>query len=190
METPAPTALPDSLTRRTLLDVDVSALPVHDCDLLVIGSGIAGITAALDASRDMRVAIVTKGRLDETNTWYAQGGIAGAVGEADSVELHLADTLVVGQGLCDEAVVRAVVAEAPEALRALADAGMQFDRAEGGEPALAREGGHSLPRVLHSGDKTGAAIQQALTDELRASERVAIFEHRFLVDLVTEAGRC
>ena len=162
----------------------------HECDVLVVGSGIAGLTAALAASKTLRVALVTKGRLTETNTWYAQGGIAGAVGEADSVELHLADTLVVGQGLCDEAVVRAVVGEAPEALAGLRDYGVHFDLAEGGEVALAREGGHSLPRVLHSGDATGAAIQRALTDALRASERVEVFEQRFLVDLLTERERC
>ncbi len=97
---------------------------------------------------------------------------------------------MVGQGLCDEAVVRAVVGEAPEALAELRDYGVRFDLAEGGEVALAREGGHSLPRVLHSGDATGAAIQRALTDALRASERVAVFEQRFLVDLLTDDERC
>jgi L-aspartate oxidase len=182
--------LPAALARRFLLEFDTARCVTHECDVLVVGSGIAGLTAALAASKTCSVALVTKGRLTETNTWYAQGGIAGAVGEADSVELHLADTLVVGQGLCDEAVVRAVVGEAPEALAALREYGVRFDLAEGGEVALAREGGHSLPRVLHSGDATGAAIQQALTDALRASERVAVFEQRFLVDLLTECGRC
>ncbi len=178
------------MARRFLLDFDTAGCVAHECDVLVVGSGIAGLTAALAASETRSVALVTKGRLTETNTWYAQGGIAGAVGEADSVELHLADTLVVGQGLCDEAVVRAVVGEAPEALAGLRDYGVHFDLAEGGEVALAREGGHSLPRVLHSGDATGAAIQRALTDALRANERVAVFEQRFLVDLLTEDGRC
>jgi L-aspartate oxidase len=183
-------AQPGLLGRRFLLDFDTSDCVAHECDVLVIGSGIAGLTAALAASATCTVALVTKGRLTETNTWYAQGGIAGAVGEADSVELHLADTIVVGQGLCDEVVVRAVVGEAPEALAELREYGVHFDLAEGGEVALAREGGHSLPRVLHSGDATGAAIQRALTDALRASERVAVFEQRFLVDLLTEGGRC
>ena len=107
------------LDRRWLTSFDTAALAQHSFDVLVVGSGIAGLTAALHASRLGRVALVTKGALSDTNTWYAQGGIAGAVGEADSVELHLADTLVVGQGLCDEAVVRAVVAEAPDALAEL-----------------------------------------------------------------------
>jgi L-aspartate oxidase len=183
-------AQPGLLGRRFLLDFDTIDCIAHECDVLVVGSGIAGLTAALAASATRSVALVTKGRLTETNTWYAQGGIAGAVGEADSVELHLADTIVVGQGLCDENVVRAVVGEAPEALAELREYGVHFDLAEGGEVALAREGGHSLPRVLHSGDATGAAIQRALTDALRANQRVAVFEQRFLVDLLTEGGRC
>ena len=158
--------------------------------MLVIGSGIAGMVAALEASRTRTVSLITKSRLTETNTWYAQGGIAGAVGEADSVELHLADTLVVGAGLCDEEVVRAVVGEAPAALAGLQAAGMHFDLEEGGEIALAREGGHSLPRVLHSGDATGAAVQSALTQAVRASEKVVVFEQRFLIDLLTHGERC
>jgi L-aspartate oxidase len=186
----ADAAIARTFERRWLLGFDTARLAQHESDVLVIGSGIAGLTAALHASGSHSVALVTKARLAETNTWYAQGGIAGAVGEADSVELHLADTLVVGQGLCDEAVVRAVVAEAPEALAELQSFGMHFDMAEGGGIALAREGGHSLPRVLHSGDTTGAAVQDALTHTLRESERVSVFEQRFLVDLLTEDGRC
>lgn len=173
-----------------MLRFDTDACIAHECDVLVVGSGIAGLTAALAASRTKRVALVTKSVITETNTWYAQGGIAGAVGEADSVELHLADTLVVGQGLCDEDVVRAVVGEAPEALADLQDLGVGFDLEAGGEVALAREGGHSLPRVLHSGDATGAAIQGALTKTLRSASGVEVFEQRFLVDLVTAEGRC
>jgi L-aspartate oxidase len=175
---------------RSLLEADVESLPATTCDVLVIGSGIAGLTAALHCSRDRSVTLLTKGALEQTNTWYAQGGIAGAVGEADSVELHVADTLVVGQGLCDEAVVRAVVSEAPAALESLLGFGVRFDLAEGGGIALAREGGHSLPRVLHSGDTTGAAIQRALTATLLGRERIPVREHAFLVDLLTEDGRC
>ena len=182
--------LPDALGRRYLLRFDTQDCVAHECDVLVIGSGIAGLTAALAASRTRHVALVTKGVITETNTWYAQGGIAGAVGEADSVELHLADTLVVGQGLCDEEVVRAVVGEAPEALADLQRYGVEFDLGEGGEVALAREGGHSLPRVLHSGDATGAAIQGALTKALRSASGVDVFEKRFLVDLLTAGDRC
>jgi L-aspartate oxidase len=182
--------LPDALMTRYLLGFDTADCSEHTCDVLVVGSGIAGLTAALAASASHKVALVTKGVLTETNTWYAQGGIAGAVGEADSVELHLADTLVVGQGLCDEDVVRAVVGEAPEALAELQRFGVHFDLEAGGEVALAREGGHSLPRVLHSGDATGAAVQGALTKALRATDGIEVFEQRFLVDLLTAGDRC
>ncbi len=182
--------LPVELRRRYLLDFDTADCVAHECGVLVIGSGIAGLVAALAAARTHDVALITKSRLTEANTWYAQGGIAGAVGEADSVELHLADTMVVGQGLCDEDVVAVVVGEAPEALAQLQAAGMRFDLAEGGEVALAREGGHSLPRVLHSGDATGAAVQEALTRALRQAANVEVFEQRFLVDLLTDDGRC
>ena len=181
--------LPDALGRRYLLAFDTEGCVEHHCDVLVVGSGIAGLTAAIAGSRTRTVALVTKGVITETNTWYAQGGIAGAVGEADSVELHLADTLVVGQGLCDEDVVRAVVGEAPEALADLQELGVSFDLEAGGEVALAREGGHSLPRVLHSGDSTGAMIQSSLTKALRESA-VEVFEQRFLVDLLTAGDRC
>lgn len=164
---------------------------VSHSDVLVVGSGIAGLTAALHCSREHSVTLVTKAGVSESNTWYAQGGIAGAVGETDSIELHVADTLLVGQGLCDEAVVRAVVGEAPEALESLLGFGVRFDVAERGGVALALEGGHSLPRVLHFGDRTGAAIQQALTDTLLTRSRVPVVEHSFLVDLLTdESGRC
>lgn len=182
--------MPGLAGERWLVGFDTGRLPARRVDVLVVGSGIAGLTAALHASRDRSVALVTKGELAETNTWYAQGGIAGAVGEADSVELHLADTLVVGQGLCDEAVVRAVVGEAAQALRELRDLGVDFDRGADGTVALAREGGHSLPRVLHSGDATGAAVQGTLTATLRATDAVDVFEHRFLVDLLVDDDGC
>jgi L-aspartate oxidase len=190
---PAPSTrrLPDSLGRRYLLGFDTDELRQKRSDVLVIGSGMAGLTAALGAAGTGRtVNLVTKARITETNTWYAQGGIAGAVGEADSIELHLADTLVVGAGLCDEDVVRAVVGEAPLALRDLVAMGVDFDREESGAIDLHREGGHSLPRVLHSGDATGAEIQNALSARVRRAEGVSVFEERFLVDLLTAGERC
>ncbi len=183
-------ALPEALGRRYLLEFDTGELEQEHYDVLVVGSGIAGLTAALSLGPQRRVGLVTKARLNETATWYAQGGIAGAVGEADSVELHLADTLVVGQGLCDTDVVRAVVGEAADALTELAGFGVHFDAAEGGEPRLAREGGHSLPRVLHTGDATGASIQAALTAAVRAADHIETLEEHFLVDLLTAGDRC
>jgi len=190
----APTAhrrLPDTLGRRYLTDFDTDLLPQSRSDVLVIGSGMAGLTAALGAvATGRRVDLVTKSQVSDTNTWYAQGGIAGAVGEADSVDLHLADTLVVGAGLCDEDVVRAIVDEAGLALRDLAAMGVDFDHEASGAIDLHREGGHSLPRVLHSGDATGAEIQNTLSGRVRSAEGVTLFEEHFLVDLLTEGERC
>lgn len=187
---PRPGTLPASLGRRYLTEFDTDELAQHAADVLVIGSGIAGLTAALAAAQSATVALVTKARVSETATWYAQGGIAGAIGEADSVELHLADTLVVGQGLCDEDVVRAVVGEAPDALADLRALGVRFDMEPDGDIALAREGGHSLPRILHSGDATGAAVQNTLTQTVRNTRGLELFEERFLIDLLTAGDRC
>jgi L-aspartate oxidase len=182
--------LPEAVGRRYLAEFDTAELPQHDSDVLVIGSGIAGLMTALALGPERDVALVTKGRLSETGTWYAQGGIAGAIGEADSVELHLADTLVAGQGLCDEQVVRTVVGDAASALAELAAFGVRFDLAAEGVPSLAREGGHSLPRILHTGDATGASIQDALTGAVRKASHVHLAEEHFLVDLLTSEGRC
>jgi len=186
----AAAVLPASLGRRYLLAFDTDELPQDTYDVLVVGSGIAGLTTALSLSPDLRVGLVTKARLAETGTWYAQGGIAGAVGEADSVELHVADTLVAGQGICDAGVVSMVVREAAEALAGLESYGVRFDTEDGGEVALAREGGHTLPRVLHSGDATGAAIQGALIAAVLDASDVEVLEEHFLVDLLTAGDRC
>src|SRR5690349_11975578 len=120
-------------------------------DLLVIGSGIAGLTTALEAAaRGLRVLLVTKERLEQSNTWYAQGGIAAALGDDDTPEAHAADTLAAGAGLCDPAAVRVLVEEGPEAVRHLARLGVPFDR-HGPQLALTREAAHSQRRIVHAG---------------------------------------
>ena len=160
----------------------------QDCDVLVLGAGIAGMTAALDAARTGSVVLATKTDLGDGSTRYAQGGIAVAAGAGD-VDAHVADTLAAGAGLCDAAAVRAVVAAGPAALRALAARGVAFDRDGAGNPALCLEAAHSRPRVVHAGgDRTGAAVSAALAAAVRRSA-VAVHEDAFCADLLVEGGR-
>jgi L-aspartate oxidase len=164
-------------------------------DLLVLGSGIAGLTTALHAARtDMSVLVVTKGELSHSATRYAQGGVAAALAAPDSPDLHLADTLVAGAGLCDTDAVRVLVDEGPKRVRELAAVGAVFDteRADDGEAhlLLAREGGHSLARVVHAGgDRTGAEIERALVAALHRVD-VEVREGWFALELLIERGRC
>ena len=159
-------------------------------DVIVIGAGVAGLAFTLRLPPDLRVALLTKSALGESNTRYAQGGLAAAVGADDSPELHLADTLIAGAGLCDEAAVRALVEGAPDAVRWLIGIGTAFDR-EGDDYALGREGAHSRRRVLHAGgDATGAEIERALVARVRSDANIEIHEHAYAYDLVVSDGRC
>ncbi|WP_043265500.1 L-aspartate oxidase [Streptomyces sp. CT34] len=158
-------------------------------DVVVVGSGVAGLTAALRcAAAGHRTVVVTKARLDDGSTRWAQGGIAAALGEGDSPEQHLADTLVAGAGLCDEAAVRALVTEGPDAVHRLIGAGARFDTAPGSdEIALTREGGHHRRRIAHAGgDATGAEISRALVEAVRAGGLRTI-ENALVLDLLTDA---
>lgn len=158
-------------------------------DLLVLGSGVAGLSAAIRAARTgLDVVVVTKGELAHSATRYAQGGVAAALETPDSSDLHFADTLSAGAGLCDEDAVRVMVTEGPERVRALVALGAEFDRADG-ELALAREGGHSIARVIHAGgDATGAEIERALVHGVRETA-VDVLESWFATDLIVDGER-
>jgi len=157
---------------------------------LVIGSGLAGLTFALEASKFGPVIVLTKAQVAEANTSYAQGGIAAAVGEADSWELHEQDTLVAGAGLCDPAAVRFLVQQAPEAIRWLSEIGARFDLEGDGDYALGREGGHSRHRILHHADKTGWEIERAVVNAVRQNPQIQVVEHAFVTSLLVADGRC
>jgi L-aspartate oxidase len=159
-----------------------------DADVVVVGSGVAGLTAALRCqAAGLRTVVVTKARLDDGSTRWAQGGIAAALGEGDTPEQHLDDTLVAGAGLCDEEAVRALVTEGAAAVRRLIAAGAEFDRAADGELQLTREGGHHRRRIAHAGgDATGAEVARALGGAVRASALVTV-ENALVLDLLKDA---
>ena len=155
-------------------------------DFLVIGSGIAGLTFALKATRFGKVSIITKSSLEESNTRYAQGGIAAVFGEPDNFEKHIRDTLIAGDGFCNEGVVRMVVNEAPERIKDLIKLGVSFDKKPDGSYDLAREGGHTEYRILHHKDNTGEAIQKVLTEKVRKDPNIGIFENHFAIEILTQ----
>ncbi|MFE1796345.1 L-aspartate oxidase [Streptomyces sp. NPDC059517] len=158
-------------------------------DVVVVGSGVAGLTTALrcDAA-GLRTVVVTKARLDDGSTRWAQGGIAAALGEGDTPEQHLDDTLVAGAGLCDEDAVRILVTEGPDAVRRLIETGAHFDESEAGDLELTREGGHHRRRIAHAGgDATGAEISRALVEAVRA-RGLRTVENALVLDLLTDDG--
>src|SRR3954471_1010994 len=160
-------------------------------DFLVLGSGIAGLSFALKAAEKGRVAIVTKKNRAESNTNYAQGGIAAVTSKEDSFELHVRDTLEAGAGLCHEDVVRTIVEAGPERIAELVQLGMhfseRFDPAHPGQKEwdLGKEGGHSKRRILHAKDVTGREIERALLAAISAHQNIEIFENHFAIDLIT-----
>ena len=170
----------------------VSAPTTVDLDLLVLGSGVAGLSAAVRAAdHHMRVGVLTKGELPQATTRWAQGGVAAVLhDDPDSTDLHLADTLSCGAGLCDTEAVRVLVDEGPSRVLDLIALGAAFDRDPDGTLQLAREGGHSEARIVHAGGAaTGAEVERALVVAVQRRAD-ALYEHHFAVDLVLEGGRC
>ncbi|MBC8009329.1 MAG: FAD-dependent oxidoreductase, partial [Burkholderiales bacterium] len=169
-----------------LAAADAPAPLARAYDVLVIGSGIAGLSFALKVARQGRsVAILTKKNKAESNTNYAQGGIAVVTAETDDFAKHVSDTLVAGDGLCDRKVVKQIVADGPARVQELIDLGLKFSRDDDGTYDLGREGGHSERRILHVKDMTGKAIEDSLIKAIAREPRVALFEHFFAIDIVT-----
>ncbi len=155
-------------------------------DYLVIGSGIAGLSFALKAAESHKVLVITKSSTGDTNTNWAQGGIAGVFSPEDRIENHIQDTLIAGDGLCNPKVVKLVAENAPARIRELIDWGANFDKNEKGEIGLAKEGGHSHHRILHAKDATGKEIQRALTEAVKKHPNITITEKYFAIDLLTQ----
>jgi L-aspartate oxidase len=175
---------------RYLIDFDLERLPRVDTDVVVVGAGIAGLFTALQASEHSQVIIIAKKTLADSNSQFAQGGIAAVIAEDDSPAFHREDTLFAGAGLCSEQAVDVLVHEGPQAVRALIDLGTNFDR-ENGMLALTQEGAHSHRRILHAGgDATGAEIVRTLSEKVKASSRIAVWDEHYVIDLVTDREEC
>jgi len=163
---------------------------INKTDFLVIGSGIAGLSFALKTAnhfKDASITIVTKNEKHESNTKYAQGGISTVWNKTvDTFEQHIQDTLIAGDGLCDEKVVKMVVEEAPERLQELIEWGVQFDKNNEGKYSLGREGGHSQDRILHHKDITGAEIERALIEQVEKTKNINFLTYHYSIDLITE----
>lgn len=155
-------------------------------DFLVIGSGIAGISFAIKASQYGKVAIISKSTLNDTNTSYAQGGIAAVTYEPDSFENHIQDTLIAGDGHCNEQAVRQVIEGAPAQIEELLNWGVDFDKTETGQFDLHKEGGHSDFRILHHKDNTGFEIQRSLIEKIRSIKNIEVFENYFAIEILTQ----
>ncbi len=159
---------------------------IRKFDFLVIGSGIAGISFALKAASYGKVALLCKTTLDESNTSYAQGGIASVTYAPDSFDKHIEDTLIAGDGHCVIEAVEKVIREAPSQIEELIHWGVDFDKNPDGKFDLHREGGHSENRILHRKDNTGFAIQQSLVEQVKANPNIEYFENYFAIEILTQ----
>ena len=154
-------------------------------DFVVVGTGVSGLSFALEASKHGSVAVITKRASENSNTAWAQGGICCVADDEDSFESHIADTVDAGAGLCDHDIVKTIVESAPSAIEKMVNIGVQFDRNSSGRYELGKEGGHSQRRILHSKDTTGKEISEKLIYSAKQSENIEIFEHHFAIDIIT-----
>lgn len=172
-------------------------MSLQSFDVIVIGSGLAGLTAALLLANTHKVAVITKRELPDGSSGWAQGGMAAVLGEGDTLEQHVRDTLVAGAGLCNLDATRSVVEGAPAAISWLRSLGVEFseDVDKPGSLHLTREGGHSQRRIVHAADATGAAVQRTLIAKVKATPAITVFEHHMLIDVITDkhlkrTGKC
>ncbi|MFO1040234.1 MAG: L-aspartate oxidase [Planctomycetaceae bacterium] len=176
--------------RRYLVRFNPKRVPHLFTDVLIIGAGITGIRAALAVDPKLEVVLATKDVISQSNSAYAQGGIAGVFDPLDDFANHVADTMAAGKGLCNRDIVETVIHEAPDRIRELVTYGAVFDRADG-EIALTQEGGHSHRRVVHAlGDATGKEVMRALIDRIQREPQIATWEKTFTIDLLTHDGEC
>ena len=175
---------------RYLIDFDSDEIEAEYHDVVVIGSGIAGVYTTLDIPEEYDIAILTKETLDVSNSVLAQGGIAVSLGKKDSPELHFNDTIYAGAGLCDEEAVWVLVNEAAPNIEALVKYGVNFDRVNPDELALTREGAHSRNRIIHAGDSTGKEVCDKLIAAVRTRNNIKIKERTFVIDLLVENNTC
>jgi len=177
--------------RRYLVNIDSASTPQLFTDCLVIGAGVAGLRAAIEASEKCKVIVVTKAALQDSNTWNAQGGIASVIDKTDTFESHIADTLKTGCDICDQSVVELVVRQGPQLVNQLLEWGTDFDLTDG-HIATTLEGGHSHPRVAHAhGDETGRIIAETLIKNVTQNPNIKILENFYTVDLLTnDENKC
>jgi len=175
--------------QRYLVNFNLSNLPVYQTDVLIVGGGIAGLTTALSCKQKFKITILTKAKVKEASTWYAQGGVAAAVGHNDSPQLHYEDTLKAGSYLNDPEAVRTLTSQAKQAIEMLVNIGTKFDQ-QNGKFLLAKEGGHSTARVLHAGDATGSVIALSLAKAVSRLPNVQLLEEVFVIDILTIDDTC